>query len=152
MLVVVVSAGRNARKRDISEYQGAGWSKGADGYSYDIPKTNLDSVESYYEDAGCINGGFGEFCCINGAGNPNCEIASQEPIATPYKTQEIVPLYTEPTYTAGGDYEVTNEFFAPIEEDYLPPSEDFFREYLPPILRRRLRRVQKRRLRFAKRQ
>jgi hypothetical protein len=58
-------------------------------------------------------------------------------------------VYSEPTYTAGGDYEVTNEYFAPIDQDYLPPSEDSLKEYLPPLRRRRL---QKRRVRFAKRQ
>ena len=62
MIVAAVSAGRVARKRDVSEYVAAGWSKGADGYSYDIPKTNLETVvETYYEPIGCANGGSGSY-------------------------------------------------------------------------------------------
>lgn len=151
MFVAVASAGRIAKKRDISEYVAAGWSKGADGYSYDVPQTNLDTfVETYYEEpsSGCANGGSGTYCCINGAENPDCIIPSQEPV---YTAPAVSPIYTEPTYTAGGDYEVTNEYFAPIDQDYLPPSEDSLREYLPPALRHR-RRIQKRRLRLVKRQ
>lgn len=40
MLIAVVSCARPARKRDVNEIldQGAGWTKGADGYKYDIPQ------------------------------------------------------------------------------------------------------------------
>lgn len=149
------SAGRIAKKRDISEYVAAGWSKGIDGYTYDIPQTNLDTAVNTYYDApvssGCVNGGSGTYCCINGAENPDCILPSQEVTASVYNAPANVPIYSEPTYTAGGDYEVTSDYFAPIDQDYLPPSEDSLREYLPPALRRR-RRIQKRHLRLVKRQ
>lgn len=40
MLIAAVSCARPARKRDVNEIldQGAGWTKGADGYKYDIPQ------------------------------------------------------------------------------------------------------------------
>lgn len=44
MLIAVASAaGKQARKRDVNEIldSGAGWTKGADGYSYNIPETPL---------------------------------------------------------------------------------------------------------------
>lgn len=47
MLIAVASAaGRPARKRDVNEIldSGAGWTKGADGYKYDIPEVKLDEV------------------------------------------------------------------------------------------------------------
>lgn len=60
MFLAVASAGRLAKKRDISEYAAAGWSKGSDGYTYDVPE------EPYYEapSAGCPNGGSGSYCCV----------------------------------------------------------------------------------------
>lgn len=46
MIVAVACAARPARKRDVNEIldSGAGWSKSASGYSYDIPETKLDAV------------------------------------------------------------------------------------------------------------
>lgn len=45
MLIAAVScAGKQGRKRDVSEvYVAQGWSKGADGYNYDIPTVGLTS-------------------------------------------------------------------------------------------------------------
>ena len=144
--MTIASAGRVARKRDVSEYFGAGWSKGADGYVYDIPTKNLDTVEETFGyEPGCANGGYGSYCCINGAENPDCILSSEEPRAPIYTPPASIPIYSEPTYTAGGDYEVTNEYFAPNDDSALPSN-----EYLPPALRRL--RLQKRRLRVAKRQ
>ena len=80
MLIAVVScASKPGRKRDVNEvFQGEGWSKGADGYSYDIPKTGLpdlkiaaDPVEPEVAEQ-CPNGGSGSFCCINGFENEYC--------------------------------------------------------------------------------
>lgn len=48
MIVAVASAGRPARKRDVSEYYGAGWSKSAGGYNYPAPGNVLNSVETTY--------------------------------------------------------------------------------------------------------
>jgi hypothetical protein len=66
MFVAVANAGRIAKKRDVSEYVAQGWSKGADGYTYDIPQTNLDTFVEYYEvpSNGCVNGGSGTYCCV----------------------------------------------------------------------------------------
>lgn len=80
MLIAVVScASKTGRKRDVTEvFQGEGWSKGADGYTYDIPKTGLpdlkiaaDPVEPEAVEQ-CPNGGSGSFCCINGYENEYC--------------------------------------------------------------------------------
>ncbi len=50
MIVAVASAGRRAfGKRDVSEFYGSGWSKGADGYSYPSPGSVSNSVETYYD-------------------------------------------------------------------------------------------------------
>jgi hypothetical protein len=45
-IAVASAASRPARKRDVSEvYQAQGWSKGADGYAYDIPSVGLPEVK-----------------------------------------------------------------------------------------------------------
>lgn len=48
MIIAVASAGRPARKRDVSEYYGAGWSKSANGYNYPSPGNVLNTVETTY--------------------------------------------------------------------------------------------------------
>lgn len=127
MFVAVASAGRIQRKRDISEYVGQGWTKGADGYSYDIPQTNLETanaVETYYE-----------------------EPVYTAPVATATYAEPADTTVVDTSYTAGGDYEVVADYVA--EPEYT--QDQSLREYLPPALRRRRLRLQKRRLRFAKR-
>lgn len=131
MFAAVVSAGRIARKRDVSEYVAAGWSKGADGYNYDIPQTNLENTvqvaTTYYE-----------------------EPVYSAPVATATYTEtapaDDTAAYVEPAYTAG-DYEIVPEYV--VEPEYT--QDQSLREYLPPALRRRRLRLQKRRLRFVKR-
>lgn len=44
LVAVACAAGKQGRKRDVNEIldSGAGWTKGADGYKYDIPATQLE--------------------------------------------------------------------------------------------------------------
>lgn len=76
MLIAVVScASKQGRKRDVSEvYQAQGWSKGADGYNYDIPKVGLPDLKIAADpvEEQCPDGGSGSFCCINGKENEYC--------------------------------------------------------------------------------
>jgi hypothetical protein len=48
MIIAVASAARPARKRDVSEYYGNGWSKSSNGYNYPSPGNVLNSVETTY--------------------------------------------------------------------------------------------------------
>lgn len=104
-----------------------------------------------------------EYCCTNGANNAECIVPGTPVVSAPvYKAPTYTapavsaPVYTAPTYTAPvqtlSDEAYGSDVAYTPETDYLPPSEDSLREYLPPALRRRKLRVQKRRLRYAKRQ
>ena len=71
MLIAAVScASRPARKRDVSEvFQAQGWSKGADGYAYDIPQVGLSDPI---------------------AAEPAVEVVEAEPEVVPEIVEEIV--------------------------------------------------------------
>jgi hypothetical protein len=142
-IAVASAAGKQARKRDVNEIvldSGAGWTKGADGYSYDVPETPLkaepvaevipeEPQPEVYEEV------------VVAAGKFNARIS----IANFYKYSNFTePIPEEPVVEE--IVAVAEDVPAPtVDNEYLPPTND----YLPPA-RRRLR--FRRRYRLVKRQ
>lgn len=142
MFVAFVSAGRPVRKRDVNEIldQGAGWTKGSDGYKYDVPQINLDNVplaisepEPVYNDLAYTENSAPSFTATT--------TYTDSGFSTNY---DVGTSYSDNT---SGSYGVTENY--PSVQEYT--QDQSLREYLPPALRRRRLRLQKRRLRFVRR-
>jgi hypothetical protein len=159
--IVIVLALIVAVSCDVSEIVGQGWSKDASGYKYpqppavkfdeavaaDVPAVDYPQEalpeepvipEIQYVEAGCVNGGSGPYCCINGADNEGCLLAEEVSYDIPAEVAYDAPVEA-PVEVAAEEpvYDFVGEVDARVEEpsnDYLPPVNN---EYLPPALRKR---------------